>query len=198
VFKKTFSKPLAAVAVLFLTIVSAQAALPVQNLPNIKNFGRVTDSYYRGSLPENENYTELASFGIKTVINLIGDASDHKEKSMVENAGMSYFYIPMTTHEAPTAAKLDEFLKIVNDPVAQPVYVHCVGGKHRTGVMTAIYRMTQGWTADQAFQEMKQYKFGADFLHSEFKRFVFDYYNQLAKTKPAPVGTVVTAASKAS
>ena len=34
------------------------------------------------------------------------------------------------------------FLKIVNDPKNQPVYVHCVGGRHRTGVMTAIYRMT--------------------------------------------------------
>ena len=27
----------------------------------------------------------------------------------------------------------------------------------------------------QAFNEMKQYKFGATFLHPEFKAFVFDY-----------------------
>jgi len=39
--------------------------------------------------------------------------------------------------------------------------------------MTAVYRMTQdGWTPEQAFKEMKLYKFGADFLHPEFKRFV--------------------------
>ena len=30
-------------------------------------------------------------------------------------------------------------LQIVNDPAQQPVFVHCVGGKHRTGVMTAAY-----------------------------------------------------------
>jgi hypothetical protein len=36
--------------------------------------------------------------------------------------------------------------------------------------------MTQEqWTAEQAFREMKQYKFGPDFLHPEFKRFVYAY-----------------------
>jgi hypothetical protein len=47
--------------------------------------------------------------------------------------------------------------------------------------MTAVYRMTQeGWTAAQAFAEMKQYKFGADFLHPEFKQFVYDYPAEFA------------------
>jgi hypothetical protein len=38
-----------------------------------------------------------------------------------------------------------------------------------------------GWTSDQAFREMKQYRFGADFLHPEFKRFVYAY-----RSEPAP------------
>jgi protein tyrosine/serine phosphatase len=54
--------------------------------------------------------------------------------------------------------------------------VHCAGGRRRTGVMTAVYRMTHdGWSPDQANKEMKQYKFGADFLHPEFRRFVSSY-----------------------
>jgi hypothetical protein len=36
-----------------------------------------------------------------------------------------------------------------------------------------------GWTADQAFSEMKHYKFGMDFLHPEFKSFVYAYDGQL-------------------
>jgi hypothetical protein len=49
--------------------------------------------------------------------------------------------------------------------------------------MTAAYRMTQdGWTADQAFKETKQYKFGADFLHPEFKAFIYRYSSELAHT----------------
>jgi hypothetical protein len=34
----------------------------------------------------------------------------------------------------------------------------------------------QGWTADQAFREMKTYNFGADFLHAEFKAFVYAFH----------------------
>ena len=52
--------------------------------------------------------------------------------------------------------------------------------------MTAVYRMTHdGWSPDQAFKEMKQYKFGADFLHAEFKQFVYAY--QVSASKLAEV-----------
>ncbi len=61
-------------------------------------------------------------------------------------------------------------------PASQPVYVHCVGGRHRTGVMTAVYRMTKRrLSGEQAFREMKQFKYGPDFLHPEFKRFVYEF-----------------------
>jgi hypothetical protein len=43
--------------------------------------------------------------------------------------------------------------------------------------MTAVYRMTRdGWSADQVFKEMKQYEFGPDFMHPEFKKFVYGYH----------------------
>ena len=34
----------------------------------------------------------------------------------------------------------------------------------------------KSWSGDQAFNEMKQYKFGSDFLHPEFKQFVYGYH----------------------
>lgn len=143
---------------------------------HIDNFGRVDANYYRGAQPQGRDYADLAALGVKTVINLTSDDALAEEKGMVEQAGMKYLQIPMTTHAIPTMAQLTEFFKVVNDPVSQPVYVHCVGGRHRTGVMTAAYRINHdGWTSDQAFKEMKQFKFGADFLHSEFKQFVFGY-----------------------
>jgi tyrosine-protein phosphatase SIW14 len=142
----------------------------------IDNFGRVDSTYYRGGQPKGRDYAALKALGIKMVLNLTSADADPTERAMVEGAGMRYVQIPMTTHKPPTSEQLAEFLKIVNDPAGQPVYVHCVGGRHRTGVMTAAYRMTQeGWTADQAFKEMKQYNFGAAFLHPEFKDFVYGY-----------------------
>jgi tyrosine-protein phosphatase SIW14 len=154
----------------------------------IDNFGRINSNYYRGAQPKGRDYADLVSLGVKMLINLTSDDADMTEKAMADRAGLKYVQIPMTTHEPPTAEQLAEFLTIVNDPANQPVYVHCVGGRHRTGVMTAGYRMTQdGWNADQAFAEMKQYKFGADFLHSEFKEFVYGYRATPAHAAPAPV-----------
>ena len=67
------------------------------------------------------------------------------------------------------------------------MYVHCVGGRHRTGVMTAVYRISNNaWTGDQAFREMKQYKYGADMLHPEFKAFVQSYRADGALVALAP------------
>jgi uncharacterized protein (TIGR01244 family) len=142
----------------------------------IDNFGRVSPTYYRGGQPDGSDYADLAAIGVKTLINLTSDDASADEPAMALRTGMKYVHIPMTTHEPPTPEKLAQFLQIVDDPANQPVFVHCVGGRHRTGVMTAAYRMARhGWTADQAFKEMKSYKFGADFLHPEFKKFVFGF-----------------------
>lgn len=157
---------------------------------HIDNFGKVNDSYYRGGQPMGADYAALAATGVKTVVNLTSDDAQPNEKAMVEAAGMKYFQIPMTTHIPPTAAQVAEFLAIVDAKAAQPVYVHCVGGRHRTGVMTAIYRMTHdGWSARQAFAEMKQYGFGADFLHAEFRDFILAYPTAAAAAIIRPAGT---------
>lgn len=148
----------------------------------IDNFGEVSPVYFRGAQPEGTDYAALAAFGVKTVIDLQRDGSVGEEQ-LVERAGMTFHRIPMTTHTPPTAQQISEFLALVNDPANQPVYVHCAGGRHRTGVMTAVYRMDkEGWTSDRAFKEMKQYKFGADFLHPEFKKFVHEYEPKKAVT----------------
>lgn len=90
---------------------------------------------------------------------------------------------PHSDDHAPSPAIISQFLSLVDDPAKQPVYVHCIGGRHRTGVMTAIYRMTaDGCDASHAFQEMKHDKFGAEFLHPEFKAFLDTYL----PTTPAP------------
>src|SRR5262245_26397766 len=157
-------------------VTPGQAASVARSAVRIANFGRIDDAYYRGSQPEGRDYADLAALGVKTVIDLQGDGDNADEAKLVEASGMRFYRIPMTTRVAPTDEQLATFRRIVNDPAQQPVYVHCAGGRHRTGVMTAVYRMEKdGWTADQAFKEMKKYDFGFDFLHPEFKKFVYGY-----------------------
>ena len=165
------------------------ASLYAQPTPRvaIDNFGQVSSTYYRGAQPVGQDYSDLAAIGIRSVINLTSDDAQPVEAAMASQAGLKYFQIPMTTHTAPTPAQVAQFLALVNDPQNQPVYVHCVGGSHRTGVMTAVYRIVHDqWTPDRAFAEMRTFKFGPDFLHAEFKRFVLGYQVDAAATKAAP------------
>jgi uncharacterized protein (TIGR01244 family) len=147
---------------------------------DIYNFAKVNDEYYRGGQPIGDHYADLAAIGVKTIINLTNEEDGRaEEKAMVEKHGMTYVHIPMNTRRPPTDEEIATFMAAVD--AEGSVYVHCVGGRHRTGVMTAIYRMTKdGLNGDQAFKEMKQHKYGPDFLHPEFKKFVYKYQPKTA------------------
>jgi protein tyrosine/serine phosphatase len=155
-----------------------RAQAPDQSLrsaPHIENFGQVDDSYFRGAQPEPADYPALAAFGVRTVIDLTKDGRSD-ESSLVQRAGMKFVRIPLTTSDAPSRAAVADFLKLVSDPANLPVFVHCQGGRHRTGTMTAIYRITKdGWSADRAYQEMKQYGFETLIGHPVLKKFVYDF-----------------------
>jgi len=192
--------PPAALAVLLIGAASAAHAANARlSAIKIDNFGVVNDHYYRGAQPTPADFPDLAALGVKTVIDLTRDGRDD-EKGLVEAAGMKFVRIPLTTTEAPAGMAITQFLALVTDPANQPVYVHCQGGRHRTGTMTAIYRMTQeGWTPARAYEEMKQYRFEGFPGHPELKRFVLGYRpsadqpNVLATTSSTPQATPAVA-----
>jgi protein tyrosine/serine phosphatase len=174
-----------------LAVVSLAASLAAQspsiNVSQVRidNFGKISDTYYRGAQPSEDDYADLAALGVRTVIDLTGDGR-RDESGFVERAGMKFYRIPLTTTDRPSESAVATFLQLVNDPVNQPVYVHCQGGRHRTGAMTAVYRMTSdGWTADRAYAEMKQFNFEGFPGHLALNQFVYDYYVQIGRTRIA-------------
>jgi len=153
----------------------------------IKNFGKVNDNYYRGSQPDHSQLAALKAMGVKTIIDLRQDYVA-RERRWATELGLNYFHIPLKPSRPPTKEQTQYFLGLVNDPANGPVYVHCKVGRHRTGALTAVYRITHdGWTADQAFAEMKQYDFDDGIFGgpASQKRFVFDFYEQQKKAKSA-------------
>lgn len=167
--------------VIALAILSAAQTQQVDKNPKIqiKNFGSINETFYRGAQPKERDYADLAAMGVKTVIDLQRNGQE-EEQSLVESHGMKFYRIPMSDRSTPAAGQAELFLKLVNDPANQPVFVHCAGGRHRTGAMSAIYRITHdGWTADQAFLEMKRYDFEYGMGHGSLKRYVFAFYSQI-------------------
>src|SRR5258708_31686497 len=107
----------------------------------IRNFGKMDDRFYRGAQPDESDYKDLKALGIKTVIDL-QDSPTSYEKRAVEALGMRYINIPMSDSNYPKEETIQSFLKAVNDPTTGKFFAHCAGGRHRTGVVGAIYRFT--------------------------------------------------------
>jgi protein tyrosine phosphatase (PTP) superfamily phosphohydrolase (DUF442 family) len=127
------------VAILLLSVVSLAQSADQQQAAfsniKIKNFGQMDDRFYRGAQPKKEeDYQALKALGINTVIDLQEDCKDY-EKPIVESLGMRYVNIPMGDKEYPKQEWVDAFLKVVNDPATGKFFVHCAGGRHRTGAM---------------------------------------------------------------
>jgi len=163
--------------ILFVVAFSFAQTAPSKNFPNIKikNFGQMDDHYYRGAQPEPDDYKSLAALGVKTIIDLRDDPVSY-EKADTEAAGMKYINIPMSDNNYPKPESIETFLKIANDPATGVFYAHCKGGKHRTGITGAAYRLTKdGWDFDKVYLEMKNYAFYSNWGYGAMKDFVVDY-----------------------
>src|SRR4030095_599829 len=180
-----------------LALILSLAALSTAQSPlndkiskiQIENFGRINENYYRGAQPKKSDYADLAALGVKAVVDRQREGVA-EEAALVESLGMRFYRIGLSSKSKPSSEDVARFLGIVNDPANQPVFVHCQVGRHRTGVMTATYRLAiDGWTAERAYAEMKQYKFDKrliqGFVHNQLKNYVYDYYRQLSRQNAA-------------
>ena len=176
---------LATVALVLASSATALTQEKEQTKVSIKNFGQMDERFFRGGQPKEEEYKELAALGIKTVIDLREDPEEY-EKRNVEALGMRYVNIPMIAKKYPESTQVEQFLKLVDDPETGKFFVHCAGGRHRTGVMGAVYRFNHyKWDFEQVYSEMKKYDFYTRWGHGDFKKFVQDYAETMQKTASA-------------
>lgn len=135
---------------------SAAWAEPVAS-QHLHNFHRVSDQLYRGAQPDRDGVLELQKLGIKTIVNFRLSSSDRK---LVEGTSVVAVDIPAEPWNLEES-DIVAFLRVVADPAAAPVFVHCSHGADRTGAMTAIYRIVvQGWDKEEAIREMTHGGFG--------------------------------------
>ena len=191
-FTNPYAK-LTAIATLVLAFAAASFGKthsdPAFSNIKIKNFGKMDDRFYRGAQPKAEDFKDLKALGVKTVIDL-QDSPTNFEKGAVEALGMRYVNIPMSDSSYPKQESIDAFLRLVNDPATGTMYVHCAGGRHRTGVMGAVYRFNVNhWNLDQAYSEMKDYDFYTRWGHGDLKTFVEDYSQRMQNTTAAATAT---------
>ncbi len=186
--RRIFASISAAVALVLTLSVAAFAKKHEDTaFSNIKisNFGQMDDRFYRGARPKQKDFQALKDIGIKTVIDLTDNTPE--ERGYVESLGMKYVNIAIPDKQDPSDAQIAQFLKLVNDPATGKFYVHCAGGRHRTGVMGAIYRFNDyHWNFDQAYNEMLKFDFYTSNGHGGQKTFVENYARRFQSGSATP------------
>ncbi len=131
-------------------------------IEHAENFFRVTPDFYRSAQPNKEAMQAYAAFGIATVINLRNFHDDVEEAS---GTSLHLRRVGVNTWDIEEDEVVEALALILTSP--KPVLLHCMHGADRTGLVTAVYRVTQqGWTKAEAEREMIEGGFG---YHSVWK-----------------------------
>jgi tyrosine-protein phosphatase SIW14 len=142
-----------------------------QNFSGLQNFAQITPTLYRGGRPTVEGLACLAKMGVSIVISEEGKYKDLRKP--VERLGMQYVSM-FWECSFPKDKIFANFLQLLRDNPGKKVFVYCHYGDDRTSMMIAAYRIAeQGWSAEEAKEEMKD--FGFNFYHRRICTGLSDY-----------------------
>lgn len=102
--------------------------------------------------PSTEALGRLKEMGFKTVINLRTEKEGGKaEEGPVKAAGLRYVWVPVTA-DTFSAADVDAVAKVIDDPEAGPILLHC-SSANRVGAVWTVLRVRKGKTLEEAESE---------------------------------------------
>jgi hypothetical protein len=167
-------------AAIILIVVGPPVALYRAEYVRTKRFHEVTPGrFYRsGQMTEAGIRETVDRYNIKLFINLQHENPDPilldrwlgkpriSESHLCRELNVRYVLLtpdilPQPNDLTKQPPAVTEFLKLLDDESNYPVLIHCKAGLHRTGRLTAIYRMEyQGWDTGAAMRELKANGYG--------------------------------------
>lgn len=150
-----------------------------KDLPNFHEVNEADIKLYRGAMPTAKGVADLNKMGVKTIITLMDDHPDKVKEltDAVDGLHMYQWVIPVSDKEPPTREQIGTFFTLVTSE-PKPVFVHCNGGRHRTGLFIAMYRcIIGGHPKDMAWREAEKKGFYSENGHKPLKEFFFDAFD---------------------
>lgn len=164
-----------AVCLLFICAASshAEADRPLNwakaiNYPPVENFYEVAPGLYRSEQPSAEAMQAIEKMGIKTVINLRAYHTDDKE---AQGTNLILRHLPLNTWNIKESVVVSALRMLKTEE--KPILVHCQHGADRTGLLMALYRiLDQGWTREEALEELQNGGFGHHSIWMNIPRYI--------------------------
>lgn len=143
-------------AVLVMLVLGAVAAAaaesPAGPLSQLPSHIALDSRVHVSAQPTVEMLAKLPAAGVRTVINLrpASETPDLDEKSVVEQAGMSYRSLPIAGVAGLTKDNVVTFDRLLGEAPEGGVLMHCASG-NRVGAMMALRaRWLQGKSAEES------------------------------------------------
>jgi len=123
--------------------ITAGCVNPATNFRVVEK-GRV---YRSGQMNEHQLKRKVRKHDIKTVINLRGEESDDewyvRERAVCEEEGAAHYSFDWSKSRLPEPESLAALVELLGD-AEEPIFIHCLGGTHRTGVASACVLLDRG------------------------------------------------------
>jgi uncharacterized protein (TIGR01244 family) len=145
----------AAVAALLAGAGTAGAQVPEAAEPSaFPAYLRVRPNLAVAGQPSAEGLAQVKAMGFQTVINLRTEKEGAKdEEAAVTAAGLRYVWVPVTP-ETLSMADAEAVGRVLEDPAAGPVLLHCASA-NRVGAVWTLLRLKQGLKLEDAEAEGK-------------------------------------------
>lgn len=146
---------------------------------NLKRFAIVREGVLiRSGQPTEFGLKHLVRYhGVKTILSLRqendlihigafdgGEPSGRRESEVVSDLKATYLHWPMGGEAYwpwLPPKQFEEFFELFDNAENLPVAVHCVAGRHRTGTLSALYRLEYDrWPVDRVLKEIHSFDFG--------------------------------------
>jgi len=146
---------------------NSQWAVPVDASLNLHC---VTPALYRCKQFTKEQVPALQKLGIRTIVDL---RHNHTDDDLLKDSGIKSVSVPMDTWSINDAHIIAALAAIRRAEADGPVAVHCEHGADRTGAVCAMYRVVyQGWTPDEAIDELRHGGYGFHWIWLNIPRYI--------------------------
>jgi protein tyrosine/serine phosphatase len=121
------------------------------------NIFQMSPTLYRSALPDRTAVPLLKKLKVGTVINFLPES----DSTWLSTSDIALVQLPYRTNHVDDSDVLKALRAIQIAEAKGPVLMHCKHGSDRTGLMAAMYRViVQGWSKEDALNEMTQGGFG--------------------------------------
>src|SRR5438874_2837016 len=163
------------IAVVAVSVVSAQSEVTKKNVEGVINFAEVESTVACAGAATPASMAEVKKMGYKAVFNLRlpneQGADIENEAAAAKAAGINFIHLPFNG-AMPDPALVDNFLKAISQPGNQPAFIHCASGNRAATVWFIKRVMVDKWDNDRAMAEVAQ----LGNIRAPMKNLAMDYF----------------------